>query len=595
MVKVSDYVIDFLASVGIKDIFMVSGGAAMHLVDSVGRKKSIKYYCNYNEQATSYSAEGYSRVNDSMGACLVTSGPGGTNAISGVASCWVDSVPIIVISGQVKRELIADYSKLRQIGEQEINIIDMVKPITKYAVTIKDPNKIRYHLEKAVFLAKNKRPGPVWINIPLDVQGSRVDKKRLLPFPKPKPSKDKTLKNKVVRALDLLNRAKRPVILLGNGIKISKSNDLISKLLKCVKVPVLLSFNGMDILPENHPLYIGKPGIIGQRRANFCIQNADCVMSIGSRLNLKIIGYDYKAFAKQAKLIVVDIDSEELKKRTISPDLAINANAKCFLLELLSQAKKKPLVADEKWLTACRYWKRHYIPLEKEAHRDKRHVNTYAFFDKLSDLLSGRDIVVTGNGLAALSLYQAFKVKRGQRVFTNNGYGAMGWGLPASIGASIAKGKNRVICVTGDGSIAMNVQELELIRHHKLPVKIFVLNNSGYSSIRHTQDSFFKGFHVGSDDKSGVGSLDFNKIAKVFDLKYIYIGRNIQLNKNIQAVLGSVGPVLCEVNIARKQGVSPKTTSYVGKDGKIKSRALEDMYPFLPRQELLKNMEISRG
>lgn len=597
MIKLSDYVVDFLVQKGIYDIFMIVGGGIIHLAESVGNNKDINYFCNYNEQATTYCAEGYARLKNRISACLVTTGPGSTNALSGVASAWVDSVPIVVISGQAKRELIADYSKLRQIGEQEINIIDMARPVTKYAKTVTEPEMIRQELERAFYVATSGRPGPVWINIPLDIQGSFIDEKKLLSFT-PKnysKSKDKSyLKDQVSKVIKMLKNSKRPLLLCGYGIRLAKAEDFLKQILKRVCIPAVLSFNGMDLLSDDHPLLVGKPGIIGQRRANFAVQNSDCLLSIGSRLNIKIVSYNYKAFAPKAKKIMVDIDSEELKKPTVFPDLSIQADAKDFLEEFLRQIRSENLTIAKNWLDACQNWKRRYPSIVKDFFKDKRHVNTYVFYDKMSDLLGSRDVVVTGNGLAALCVYQSFKVKEGQRVFTNNGYGAMGWGLPASIGACIANDGKRTVCVTGDGSIQMNIQELQLIRHHNLPIKIFVFNNAGYTSIRLTQDTFFGGHYVGADKSSGISNPDFKKIADAYGLGYERISKNDELEDGISKVLLMDGPVLCELNISSTQGLNPKTRSYKREDGSFESRPLEDMFPFLSREELEENMRISK-
>ncbi|MEW6087952.1 MAG: thiamine pyrophosphate-binding protein [bacterium] len=596
MVKLSDYVIDFLVRKKISDIFMISGGGIIHLVESAGNNKAINYFCNYNEQATTYCAEGYARLKNNVSVSLVTTGPGSTNAISGVASAWVDSVPVVVISGQVKRELIADYTKLRQIGEQEINIIDIVRPITKYAVTVDSAKMIKYELEKAFYTAVNNRPGPVWINIPLDVQGSFINEKDLVSFKteaRDPARKKRYLKSKVKKAVDILKKSKRPVMICGYGIRLAGAEKLLSETLKSIHIPVLLSFNGMDLLPENHFLFTGKPGIIGQRRANFALQNSDCVLSVGSRLNIKIVGYDYKNVALKAKKIIVDIDKEELKKPTISADLPIEADAKDFLEELLKQVKKEKLDVPENWIEACKKWKKRYPGITPEFLKDRKHVNTYVFYDRLSKLSSRQDVILSGNALSALCLYQAFKVKEKQRVFTNNGYGAMGWDLPASIGACIANNKKRTICVTGDGSINMNIQELMMVRHYNLPVKIFIFNNSGYTSIRLTQDTFFKGHYVGSDANSGVSNPNFQKIAHAYNLPYEKISNNNELDEKIKKVLSSDGPVFCELNVSPAQGVVPKTTSYKKEDGSFESRPLEDMFPFLSREELRENMRIS--
>lgn len=598
MTKLSDYVIDFLVRKKVSDIFMIGGGGIIHLMESIGNNKAMNYFCNYNEQATTYCAEGYARLKNNVSVCLVTTGPGSTNAISGVASAWVDSVPMVIISGQIKRELIADYTKLRQLGEQEINIIDIVKPITKYAVTVNSAKMINYELEKAFYEAVNKRPGPVWINIPLDIQGSFIEEKELVSFTKNNNNSGKKefyLKDKVTKAVEILKNSKRPVMICGYGIRLAGAEDLLKNTLENVNIPVLLSFNGMDLIPDDHPLFAGKPGIIGQRRANFVLQNSDCVLSIGSRLNIKIVSYDYKNVAKKAKKIIVDIDGEELKKPTVSADLPIVADAKDFLEEFLKQIKSEKIIVPKNWIDACAGWKKRYPNVIEDFFKDKKHVNTYVFYDKLAKLLDNQDVVLSGNGSAALCLYQAFRVKEKQRAFTNNGYGAMGWDLPASIGACIANNKKRTICVTGDGSVQMNIQELQFVRYHNLPIKVLILNNLGYTSIRLTQDTFFGGHYVGADSNSGVGNPDFQKIAYAYNLAYEKILNNDELEKKIKKVLSLDGPVICEINISPAQGVVPKTTSHKKEDGSFASRPLEDMFPFLSREELKENMQISEN
>ncbi len=600
--KLSDYVVRFLVERGVTDLFMVSGGGIIHLVDSVGRHGALRYYCNYNEQATSYCAEGYARERTAVGVCLVTTGPGSTNALSGVASAWVDSVPLVVISGQVKRELIADYSRLRQIGEQEINIVDMVRPVTKFAATVTDPMSIRQVLEEAFHHATAGRPGPVWVNIPLDVQGSTVDEDALPAFV---PSRDEkevvreapliSLAAQTTRAIELLAAAKRPLLFFGYGVRLAGAVPLMEQLLERHRIPAVLSFSGMDLLPDDHPLLVGKAGIIGQRRANFAIQNADCLLVVGSRMNIKIVGYQYRDFAPRAKKIVVDIDPAELEKPTIAPDLPIPADAGDFLREFLRQTGGRRLTAPERWLAACTAWKQRFPNVDPSFFEDRGHVNTYVFYDRLSDALEAGDSVVTANGTAALCLYQAFRVRRGQRAYTNNGYGAMGWGLPAAIGACIASGGRRTVCVEGDGSIQMNIQELEFVRHHRLPLKIFVLNNCGYTSIRLTQDGLFGGFRVGADAGSGVACSDFAKLAAAYGLRYVRLTTNEELGEGLAAVLGEEGPVLCDIAVSPDQGISPKVTSFRRPDGSFESRPLHDMYPFLPREELHEIMSISRN
>jgi acetolactate synthase-1/2/3 large subunit len=591
MILLSDFVIDFLVKKGIKDIFLVSGGGIMYLLDSVGRNKKIRYVANYHEQASATAAEAYARVKNSVGACLVTTGPGGTNAITGVAGAWVDSIPMIVISGQVKRELIADYSRTRQIGPQEINIIDMVKPITKYAVTVMKPEKIKYELEKCFFEATSGRPGPTWINIPLDIQGSVIDEKKLQGFIIPQIKKDnKYIKDKVKKVIDLLNKSERPVIIAGQGVRLSRGMELLEELILFTKTPTLLPFNGIDLLSEDNKYLFGKFGPGGTRCGNFVLQNSDLILSIGASINVASTGFDYNHFGFGAKKIMVNVDSQEIETKKIKIDLPIVSDAKEFIQELLFQLKTIKYSPNKKWLDVCNYWKKKYPSITKEYYKNKKYVNSYVFFDKLSDLLESTDVLTTGIALDATGLYQTFKVKKGQRAFVNKNFGQMGWSLPAAVGANVGNGRKRTVCVTGDGSFMVNVHELETIKHYKLPIKIFVFNNGGYESIRYTQDNLFHGRLVGSDKTTGVSNPDFKFLAKAHSLPYVKINNNDEVVKKIKQVLKIDGPVLCEVNVDYKQKRMPKAASFKRPDGKIESKPLEDMWPFLPEEEVKKNM-----
>lgn len=591
MIQLSDYVIEFLVQKGIKDIFLVSGGGIMYLLDSVGRNKKISYIANYHEQASATAAESYTRVKNSVGACLVTTGPGSTNAITGVAGAWVDSIPMIVISGQVKRELIADYSKTRQIGPQEINIIDMVKPITKYAVTVMKPEKIKYELEKCFFEATSGRPGPVWINIPLDIQGSVIDEKKLQGFVIPKIKKDdEYIKDKVKKVIDLLNKSERPVIIAGQGVRLSRGMELLEELISFTKTPTLLPFNGVDLLSEDNKYLMGKFGPGGTRCGNFVLQNSDLILSIGASLNVASTGFDYNHFGFGAKKIMVNIDSKEIETKKIKIDLPVVCDAKEFIRELLSQLKTTKYSPNKNWLDVCNYWKKKYPSITKEYYENKKYVNSYAFFDQLSDLLEPTDVLTTGIALDATGLYQTFKVKKGQRAFVNKNFGQMGWSLPAAVGANVGNNRKRTICVTGDGSFMVNVHELETIKHYKLPIKIFVFNNGGYESIRYTQENLFKGRLVASNEATGVSNPDFELLANAHSLPYVKINNNNEIVKKIKQVLKITGPVLCEVNIDYKQKRMPKAASFKLPDGKIESKPLEDMWPFLPKEEIKKNM-----
>ncbi len=593
MIKVSDFVIKFLVEKDINTIFLVSGGGIMHLVDSVGKNAEMHYYCNYHEQACAHSAEAYSRVTGKVGACLVTTGPGGTNALSGVASAWVDSIPILVLSGQVRRDLIADYSKLRQKGPQEGNVVEMAKPVTKYAVTLLDPNMVRYQLEQALYLAVNGRPGPVWLDFPLDVQGAEVDETRLVPFLPPLSKPDTMLlAEQVGQVLQIAREARQPLFIFGNGIHIARAEAQSRVLLQKMPFPVVLPNCAKDLVPESHPRYMGVFGTAGQRRANFAVQNADCIFFIASGINVTKAGFNYKGFAPKAKKVIVDVDEGQLYHQVIQPDFAVQADVQDFLIELLRQidAGKVEFAPSPKWMEACFRWKERYPIILDQFYEDKEHVNSYVFVDKLSDLLNSEDIVVAGNGIDEVSYWQAFKVKPDQRTMISGNWGPMGWDLPAAVGACIGSGY-RTICLSGDGSSQWNIQELLTIKHYRLPVKIFIFNNQGYTNIRMTQANFFGRF-VGADESSGVSNPDFAHLAAAYGFSYSKISTNAEIEDGICNVLQTEGPTLCELNIAIEQGITPKASAFRREDGTLESRPLEDMAPFLPREEVWENMHL---
>jgi acetolactate synthase-1/2/3 large subunit len=593
MIKLSDYVMDFLVENGISNIFMVSGGGIMHLVDSAGKNEHMHYYCNYHEQACAHSAEVYSRVTGKIGACLVTTGPGGTNALSGVASAWVDSIPILVLSGQVRQDLIADYTKIRQKGPQEGNVVEMARPVTKYAVTLLDPKKIQYELEKALYLATDGRPGPVWLDFPLDVQGAEIEETTLEPFVPPSPGNNAgILEEQAGKFIQLAREAHRPLFLLGNGIHIAHAEQLVEELLEKMAFPVVLPNCAKDLVPEDHPRFMGVFGTAGQRRANFTVQNADCVFFLASGINITKAGFNYKGFAPKARKILVDIDNGQLFDQAIQPDVAIQADVKAFLAELLRQINAEGITFQPsfEWLKACTRWKERYPIILDEFYEDKDHVNSYVFVDKLSDLLSAEDVLVAGNGIDEVSYWQAFKVKPHQRTMISGNWGPMGWDLPAAVGACIGSG-HRTICLSGDGSSQWNIQELLTIKHYHLPIKIFIFNNKGYTNIRLTQANFFGRF-VGADESSGVSNPDFSHLAAAYDLAYSQIRNNAGIEDGIRAVLQAEGPALCELNIAVEQGITPKASAFRREDGTLESRPLEDMAPFLPREEVWENMHL---
>ena len=589
MIKVSDFIAKFIAEHEdtAKTVFMVSGGGNMHLIDSLGKNENLEYVCNHHEQACAIAAEGYARVSNKIGIAYVTTGPGGTNAITGVYGAWVDSIPTMIISGQVKfQTTIASQPELnlRQLGDQEVNIIDIVKPITKYAVMITDKNSIKFHLQKAVYEAKHGRPGPVWLDVPLDIQGAMVDEADLVEFKIPEEPKFDT---KIPQVLDALKAAKRPVIIVGNGVTLAGANEEFLKLIEILKIPVIGTFARYDIVRNDHELFFGRYGTIGNRAANFIVQNSDLIIAIGARLNIRAVSYNWEFFGREAKKILVDIDENELNKKTIATDIKIKSDAKAFVSDLRSTLKDKPDF--ESWLEICKNYRKNYPTIEPFRQNVKEWVDSYNFFDVLSN--HKRDLVyVFGNGTACVSSYQSLRLYENQKVVVNSGCASMGYDLPAAIGACFANGKKDTICVTGEGSLQMNIQELQTIIHNKLPIKIFVLNNAGYISIRNTQNNFFKGHKVGSDKDSGVSFPDTIKLAKAYGFEACRIENQLNLKKDLDKILSKSGAVVCEVMLSPTEKMEPKLSSEIKPDGKMISKPLEDMFPFLPREEFYKNM-----
>ncbi len=594
MIKLSDFVFDFLVKQGLKDIFLVSGGGIMHLTDSVKNQSGLNYICNHHEQACAIAAESYARFNNKLGVCLVTTGPGSTNALSGIAGAWVDSLPVLVISGQVRRDLIADYTKLRQYGPQEINIIDLVKPVTKYAKTIMDPSTIKYELEYAIDLAFEGRKGPVWLNIPLDVQAAMIDETTILSYHKQEKEIFSVMHAQamVQDAVKMLYVSERPVLLLGAGVRLAGAESLVEKLIDSVGIPVLTTIGAIDLIAEDHPMFFGRIGPIGQRRANFTLQNADLIISLGASMSVGSIGFNTKGFAPLAKKIMVNIDPYELNKPSFVPDLPIHADLIWFLEEFLYHTEPEKLNIDSRWLKVCESWKTNYPTLTPDYFEDKDHVNSYVFAGRLSEILGQDAVLVTGLSLDIVSVYHSFKTKASQRVFTNINYGSMGWDLPAVVGACIANGKKETTLITGDGTIQFNIQELNTISINRLPIKIFILNNQGYESIRSTQNNYFNGNFIGSDAGSGIGNPDFSKLAEAYKFSFLKISNNEELQSKLKSVFDLTGPVLCEINLSFTQGRSPKIVSFRHDDGTMESKPLEDQFPFIPRKELYMNMHM---
>ncbi|MEN6336460.1 MAG: thiamine pyrophosphate-binding protein, partial [Phycisphaerales bacterium] len=506
VVKISDYIASTIADLGVRHVFGVCGGGAMHLVDSFGGSDRLEYIATHHEQAAAMAAEGYARISGVPGATLVTSGPGGTNAITGVYGAWVDSIPTIFVSGQVTRDTLIGGTGLRQFGIQEGNIIDVVRPITKYAVTITDPDTIRYHVEKACHLATTGRPGPVWIDIPLDVQNKLVNPEELRGYTPESPSQPCTeyvLNGLVGQCVEMLSQAKRPVLIFGYGVRLAGAEDSLRDLVQRLRIPCVSSWTTSDIIPTADENYVGRSGIMGDRAGNFAVQNADLVLIVGSRMSIPQVGYNYKLFARAAKKIMVDIDEIELKKPSLRPDLPICADAGQFLTSLLAKvAAVGTVLAIDEWRTRCRNWKEKY-PVCLPEYRDNRDkVNSFHFVDRLSEKLGSDAVVVTDMGTSFTCTMQTFRTKAGQRLFTSSGFSSMGFGLPGAIGACFAQGRRKTILITGDGGLQMNIQELQTVVHNKLPLIVFVLNNQGYLTIKLMQQNHF-GRYIGSDPSSG--------------------------------------------------------------------------------------------
>lgn len=596
VIKLSDYVMDFIANVGVGTIFLLPGGGCMHLVDSLGRNKRLNYVCCLHEQVAAIAADGYAQFRNDLGVALVTTGPGGTNAITGVAASWIDSTPVMIISGQVKRKDMMTGKGLRQMGVQEVDIVSLVEPVTKYAVTITEPETVRYHLEKAVYLAKNGRQGPVWIDIPLDVQASVVDEKSLRGF-EPENLKTeqsiKPLRDIVKEIINLLNKSHRPVILAGRGIRLAKAEKDFLTLIERLKIPVLLTWRLVDILPEEHELNFGRPGTIASRYANFILQKSDLLITIGARLDLVQIGYDYRRFAPEAKKVIVDIDENEIRKIYTEIDIPVVSDAGDFIREFLGQINSVKSINRENWLKRCKHWKDKYPIILPEYLKNSGHVNTYALIDVLSELLTEEDLIVPGSsGSCSEITYQAFRIKKGQRLINSPGLGSMGFGLPQSIGVCLASGRRRTICIVGDGGLQHNIQELETLKRLNLPIKLFVLNNNGYAAIRNTHRRFFEGRLVCCDPSSGLTLPDTCKIAKAYGLKAVKISNQSKLMDKVRDVLETSGPIVCEVLIDPDLKTAPRLSSRVLEDGTIVSSLLEDLWPFLDREELERELEI---
>lgn len=567
----------------------------MHLVDSFGKSKKIGYLCAHHEQACAMGAEGYAKFKNDLGVVLVTSGPGATNVITGLVGAFQDSVPCLFISGQAKRRQTVFNEKeikLRQFGTQEVNIIPIVESVCKFAVMVNEPEKIRYYLEKAIYLAKNGRPGPVWLDIPLDVQSSQIDEMSLQKFDS-SGQEYSYLKNVTPGefhdiAKQLMN-AERPVIIAGHGIRLAGACPAFIDFVEHFNIPVVTSIMGIDVIPSNHKNYVGRIGIKGTRAGNFAVQNADLILSIGSRLSIPSIGHEYKLFGREAKVIAVDIDSEEHKKKTIHIDKVVQLDAGIFIKGIRKYLKKKEMSISEIWAKKCRRWRRRYPVCLSEYKKTSGDINLYHFIQALNEKIPQLVPVVSDAGSVFYATAQGISIKKDQRYITSGALATMGFSLPAAIGVCIANNRRKVAAITGDGSFQMNIQELQTIVHHNLPVKIFVVNNNGYLSIRQTQARFFNSRFVGEGRCSGVSFPDLKKIASAFGITYVKLNCD-NLFSGLEQVFEGDTPVLCEVKALADQHIIPTNTAEINSSGVMVSKPLEDMYPFLDRKTFFAEM-----
>lgn len=599
LVKLSDWVAATLAQRGITDVFMLTGGGAMHLNHSLGTHPALKTTFTHHEQALAMAAEAYYRLTNRLAVVNVTSGPGGTNAITGVYGAYVDSIGMLVISGQVKTETTvrATGLPLRQFGDQELDIEELVRPVTKYATMVLDPRSIRYHLEKAIHLATTGRPGPVWLDIPLDVQAAKIDPDDLLPGFDPaeldQPWQTTDLDATADAILAKLAAAERPVVLAGGGVRLSGAHADFLELIEKLGIPVVTGWNAHDVLWNDHPLYCGRPGTVGDRGGNMVTQSADLLLVLGSRLNIRQVSYNWKSFAREAYKIWVDIDPVELAKPTVTPDMPVVADLAELIPALLARPYAGPTEAHSEWLDWSRERGKRFPTVLPEYRDHGPSIHPYVAMDELFAQLGEDDVVVTGNGSACVVSFQAADLRQGQRLWTNSGCATMGYDLPAAIGVWAAtNGEKRIIAIAGDGSIMMNIQELQTIAGYDMPVKIFLVNNSGYVSIFQTHRNFFNGVEVGGGPKSNVTFPDFGKVATAFGFHYFRAESHNDLPGAIAAALAADGPVLCELIIDEHVSFAPKLGAKAHPDGRITSPALEDLSPFLPREVLAANMRI---
>ncbi len=641
-VRVADYIAERLAAAGISQVFTVTGGGAMHLNDALGHKEGLYCLYNHHEQACAIAAESYARIHNQIAVVCVTTGPGGTNAITGVAGGWLDSIPMLILSGQVRYDTTARWSGLgiRAMGDQEFDICKAVSCMTKYCEMVIDPMRIRFCLEKALYLAKAGRPGPCWLDIPLNVQGAFVESEDLIGFDwedyeaggtgwklpssvheitedqaghgEIRPLKVPAVSRETVKAIvEKIQESSRPVLNIGNGVRIAGAHEVFMRVAERLGIPVVTGWNSQDAIYDAHPLYTGRAGGMGDRAGNFAVQNSDLVVSVGSRLSIRQVGYNYETWARGAYVIVNDVDAEELKKPSVHADMRIHADAKELLETLESYLKKEqesgilslPVfgggkgLRDMDWRQTCRMWKEKYPVIQPKhmEHGDDEPANVYALVKELSSELHEGQITVVGNGSACVAGGHGYIIKKGQRFITNSAIASMGYDLPAAIGACMADHSQDIILLTGDGSIQMNLQELQTIIHHKMPIKIFLINNGGYHSIRQTQKSFFGEPLVGIGvDSRDLSFPDMEKLAAAYGYPYVRAAHNSELKEAVLKTLSLEGPAICEVFVSMDQNFEPKSSAKRLPDGTMVSPPLEDLSPFLSEEEMDQNMIIPR-
>ncbi len=581
--NLSDYVLDFLEKKKVKDVFLITGGAICFLVDAFSRNKKIKYVSVAHEQAAAMMADSYSRLGPNFSCTMVTSGPGATNLITGIACSYFDSIPSLHICGQVNTYEQQDGHKstrrVRQVGFQETNIVEISKPITKFSYKIKKPSEIRYILEKAYYIATSGRPGPVLIDIPMNFQRIKINPKNLKSFKPPKSNDYLNINNHILKTYQLLKKSKQPVIIIGGGIKYGKAEKLLKKFFSKFKIPIVSTWSGIDLIDYKNSNYIGNLGVYGSRAANFAVQNSDLILCLGTRLDTRVTGGNPVSFARGAKKIVVDIDKNELgKQRGLKINIRIRTDIKNFFKTYLSSRPNS--ISRYEWLKKCIYWKKKYPLLQQKYLSEKNYVNPYVLIDYLSNILNRKDIIIADDGAHLTWALQGFKIKLGQKLFSAFGNSPMGYALPASIGASVASNKTRVICIDGDGSIQINLQELHTIKKLKLPIKIFILNNNGYGIIKQFQGLYLNKRYEASG--KGVSNPNFKKISYAFDINYNLIKSHKDLNK-INRIITSKKAEIIEINLNNNQKIIPKLQF---------GKPIEDLSPLLPRKEFLKNMNI---